>query len=790
MVREGTLFRQEKGTFRGFYWQKYYANLTADRLELCEREGGKVKHTIKIKDKNVSEGFDNFARKLDTFKIEEAPKKIHYFNCNSLIDCKGWMNMLAIHGANPIQPTYHDREDLFGQDLIELINPIKWFEDVQEYVKKELVKVDNKSSSAMFESNDVDNDNSFITLQKTNIGSTLSSGILFVHDRKEKQYFPRLCVLYDNGLLCYYSREPKLIGFLSISYAELVLFTQSEQVNATINVQDNHHLDATVVTEITTIIPIKKETITTHTPFSERAYDNIAKYRFNIVTRKGENIMFVAPQKKELLKWFEVITSFGEGVSTKIKHINQDIDSTSVRDNSRNSLSLENIKDLTKIALSHGQVIENFIGKNALEVDLLKGQKVEILQHHRNEGLMLVRVEGTFSQGLVPSSCISEIKKSKHKVNMVAELTRRKMTVLRKPPERNVDKMKEKLAALELEHELEENLGETKLIERIPEIPPYEIKNKERQIPTPPPRLLSIGEKEIVLDENNPTLKTPTSTNTPTTPTGSTTGKSLFPLHNRSTSNLEQGSSIKPSNNIGVGLVGAKKLFGTPITPTGTSGGIGKKPTTPSDDSEPPLVKVPSRFGSGSVGSNTSTPSNSSESEELRNKIEKLEKEMDNMKKQLEKEKENSEYIESKLCQQHLENEKLQQEKQLSEKKEYELTVKVNELEEKLKQYTSVNKQSQEEEERERKKQEEFKLLLQEEKKKLFLLISQEKNQLEEEKKLLQQENENYKMKLNEVNQENEKSKQLMEQLNQLKKENEMLKEQVIPILNSLKQQQ
>lgn len=80
MVKEGFLYKQEPkgGVFRSnqYQWQKYYAILTADRLDLFEKEGSKqVKQTIKIKDKNVSEGCDNFARKPDTFKIEESSSK-------------------------------------------------------------------------------------------------------------------------------------------------------------------------------------------------------------------------------------------------------------------------------------------------------------------------------------------------------------------------------------------------------------------------------------------------------------------------------------------------------------------------------------------------------------------------------------------------------------------------------------------------------------------------------------------------------------------------------------------
>ena len=77
MVKEGYLYKQEKGSLRKNYsWQKYYCVLTADRLDLFEKEGQKTpKSSIKIKDKYVSEGCDNFARKVDTFKIEESSSK-------------------------------------------------------------------------------------------------------------------------------------------------------------------------------------------------------------------------------------------------------------------------------------------------------------------------------------------------------------------------------------------------------------------------------------------------------------------------------------------------------------------------------------------------------------------------------------------------------------------------------------------------------------------------------------------------------------------------------------------
>lgn len=77
MVKEGYLFKQEKSSLRkNQHWQKYYCILTADRLDLYEKEGQKnVKLSIKIKDKYVAEGCDNFSRKVDTFKIEESSSK-------------------------------------------------------------------------------------------------------------------------------------------------------------------------------------------------------------------------------------------------------------------------------------------------------------------------------------------------------------------------------------------------------------------------------------------------------------------------------------------------------------------------------------------------------------------------------------------------------------------------------------------------------------------------------------------------------------------------------------------
>ena len=74
-------------------------------------------------------------------------EKVHHFNCVSSADCKAWMTMLAIHGANPIQPLYQSKEELFGTDLNDLLQLDEWNEEVTQYIEKK-----SSSSKGLFKS--------------------------------------------------------------------------------------------------------------------------------------------------------------------------------------------------------------------------------------------------------------------------------------------------------------------------------------------------------------------------------------------------------------------------------------------------------------------------------------------------------------------------------------------------------------------------------------------------------------------------------------------------------------
>lgn len=96
--------------------------------------------------------------------------------------------MLAIHGANPIQPPYQSREHLFSTDLNDLFGFDEWLKEVKNSVSK-------------------------------SYPSVIAHWFLFVYDKKEKIFIPRMVLMHETGIVTCYSKENAVSSWMSCDYS-------------------------------------------------------------------------------------------------------------------------------------------------------------------------------------------------------------------------------------------------------------------------------------------------------------------------------------------------------------------------------------------------------------------------------------------------------------------------------------------------------------------------------------------------------------------------------------------
>nr|CAG4713141.1 unnamed protein product [Naegleria fowleri] len=631
MVKEGYLFKQEKSSLRkNQHWQKYYCILTADRLDLYEKEGQKnVKLSIKIKDKYVAEGCDNFSRKVDTFKIEESSKKVHYFNCASPSEYKAWMNMLAIHGANPIQPPYQSREHLFSTDLNDLFGFDEWLKEVKNSVSK-------------------------------SYPSVIAHWFLFVYDKKEKIFIPRMVLMHETGIVTCYSKEnAKEVFKFTTNDAEITIYSQSEAVfydpisiKQKANILPEEQLDTALLTPITSIISVKtNEKWLIPTPYSEKAMDAICRYRINIRTNYDDVVMLVAKEKAEILEFIGAAQKSGSKLTINVKHINEEIDDNG--DIIRDSYILSAVKDSCKISLAKGKILEPFVAQNKFETSVETDEIVEILESYKNQGITLIRKTDSNEQGLVPAHIVQELRKKEIPKDL-DQTVKKKTAAPRRLPDRNAKNIRESLAITEMQHELFENAIDRKNPKaKPPEMHPYELSKEEQSqaasFPPPPPRRFTpeveVAFKKVSEISGTSVTTTLSSTSTSQELTNTATDKQppqipeakpkksfIHALSSSMDSSTQNSTTSNPK--LPVGAV-------NPLSGRIPVGGVGlpikTTPGTPQDKVTP-----------GESKDSNSTPSDKNDDKSIDN-FGKLTKENETLKKQIETEKENSDYLTNQL---------------------------------------------------------------------------------------------------------------------------------------------